>query len=106
MVAPPDETTADSNAVIAALRQRLAESLTERDAARAEKAALAEALAQRNSEYGERIEYQSATIDVLKAMSSTPGDAQPVFNLIVRRSAELCSAPVTGLFEYDGKLVH
>ena len=28
------------------------------------------ALAQRNSEYGERIEQQSATIDVLKAMSA------------------------------------
>ena len=28
------------------------------------------ALAQRNSEYGERIEHQSATIDVLKAMSA------------------------------------
>jgi hypothetical protein len=40
------------------------------------------ALAARNSEYGERIEQQSATIDVLKAMSASPGDAQPVFELI------------------------
>ena len=30
------------------------------------------ALAQRNSEYGERIEQQSATIDVLKVMSARP----------------------------------
>ena len=30
------------------------------------------ALAARNSEYGERIEQQSATIDVLKAMSASP----------------------------------
>ena len=29
------------------------------------------ALAQRNSEYGERIEHQAATIDVLKAMSAS-----------------------------------
>ena len=35
------------------------------------------ALAQRNSEYGERIEQQSATIDVLKAMSASPDDTQP-----------------------------
>jgi GAF domain-containing protein len=34
-------------------------------------------LAARNSEFGERIEHQSATIDVLKAMSASPGDPQP-----------------------------
>ena len=43
-------------------------------------------LATRNSEYGERIEHQAATIDVLKAMSASPGDAQPVFDLIVHRA--------------------
>ena len=46
----------------------------ERDTALSEKAALAEAFATRNSEYGERIEQQSATIDVLKVMSASPGD--------------------------------
>ena len=45
------------------------------------------ALATRNSEYGERIEHQAATIDVLKAMSASPGDPQPVFDLIVRLRA-------------------
>ena len=63
-------------------------------------------LAARNSEYGERIEHQSATIDVLKAMSASPGDPQPVFDLIVRRARELCNAPNAGLFEFDGELVH
>jgi two-component system NtrC family sensor kinase len=63
------------------------------------------ALAKRNSEYGERIEHQSATIDVLKAMSASPGDAQPVFDLIVRRAQELCNGMSVGLFEYDGELV-
>lgn len=42
-----------------------------------------EALAQRNSEYGERIEQQDATIEVLKSMSASPGNAQPIFDLIV-----------------------
>jgi hypothetical protein len=53
---------------------------------------LAEALATRNSEYGERIEQQSATIDVLKVMSASPGDPQPVFNLIVERALVFCGA--------------
>jgi GAF domain-containing protein len=61
------------------------------------------ALAQRNTEYGERIEHQSATIDVLKAMS---GDPQPVFDLIVRHADKLCDGSAVGLFEFDGKLVH
>jgi PAS domain S-box-containing protein len=63
-------------------------------------------LAARNSEYGERIEHQSATIDVLKAMSASPGDPQPVFDLIVRRARDLCNTPNASLFEFDGELVH
>ena len=66
----------------------------------------ATALAQRNSEYGERIEQQAATIDVLKVMSASPGDPQPVFDLIVRRATELCNGLGTALFEFDGGLVH
>ena len=92
MAAPPDETAADPYAVIATLR-------AERDAALAREAALAEALAartaalaQRDTEYRERIEHQAATIDVLKVMSASPGDPQPVFDLIVRRATELCDS--------------
>jgi signal transduction histidine kinase/DNA-binding response OmpR family regulator/HPt (histidine-containing phosphotransfer) domain-containing protein len=63
-------------------------------------------LAARNSEFGERIEHQSATIDVLKAMSASPGDPQPVFDLIVRRARELCDTNTAALYEFDGELVH
>ena len=52
------------------------------------------------------MEYQAATIDVLKVMSASPGDPQPVFDLIVRRATELCNVPAVGLFEYDGQYVH
>src|SRR3954463_4116809 len=98
--------TTDPSSTIAALQQRL-------DAALSEKAALADALAtrdaalaQRNSEFGERIAQQAATIDVLKVMSASPGDPQPVFDLIVRRATELCNGVGTILFEFDGGLVH
>ena len=67
MTAPPNDTTTHLQAVIATLR-------AERDAALSEKDALAEALATRNSEYGERIGQQSATIDVLKVISASLGD--------------------------------
>ena len=62
-------------------------------------------LARRNSEYGERIQHQSATIDVLKAMSTSPDATQTVFDLITHRARELCNGPLVGLFEFDGELI-
>jgi hypothetical protein len=106
MTASPVDTTTNLHAVIAALR-------AERDTGLAREAALAgtlatrdAALAQRNSEFGERIDHQAATIDVLKAMSASPGDPLPVFDLIARRARNLCGGAHVGLFEFDGTLVH
>src|SRR6202030_3280807 len=65
-----------------------------------------EALAERNSEYGEQIEHQSATIDVLKAMSGSPDATETVFDLITSRARELCDGAIVALFEVDGELVH
>jgi len=48
----------------------------------------------------------SAPIDVLKATSASPGDPQPVFDLIVRRARELCDTNTAALYEFDGELVH
>ena len=105
MITPPDDTTADPHAVIATLR-------TERDAALAENVRLTRALAERtatlatrNNEYGERIEQQAASIEVLKAMSATAGDAQPVLDLIARRARELCDAETVGIFAFDGEMI-
>ncbi len=98
--------TATQSDMIAELQRANAELRRERDAALAHEAALAKALAQRNTEYGERIEQQYATIDVLKVMSASPGDPQPVFDLIVRRAQELCNSKAAGIYEYDGELVH
>src|SRR6202030_4856816 len=92
MSATFDEAAADPQRTIAELQRQL-------DACRAE-------LAARNSEFGERIEHQSATIDVLKAMSASPGDPQPVFELIVRSARELCDTNTAALYEFDGELVH
>ena len=87
-----NDVTTDSHRTIAELRQRLDERAAERDAALAREATLAEALAARNTEFGERIEQQSATIDVLKVMSASPGDPQPVFDLIAERARAFCQA--------------
>src|SRR3954462_3047022 len=90
-----DKTTED-------LRQELG-------AALAQKAALAEELAtrtaellERKTESDERIGYQAATNDGLKAMSASPGDPQPVFDLIAERARDICDAYGATVFEFDG----
>jgi GAF domain-containing protein len=85
-------TSAELQRTIAELRQEL----SERDAA----------LAQRNTEFGERIEHQAATIDVLKAMSASPGDPQPVFDLIATQAAKLCNVPTAAVATFDGTTIH
>jgi hypothetical protein len=84
------DATTDPQSIIAALQQSLDVALLEKAALAEELVARDATLAQRNTEYGERMDHQAATIDVLKVMSATPGDPQPVFDLIVRRATELC----------------
>ena len=93
---PGGNMTAKQDDIIAELQHTIAELRQECDAA----------LAQRNTEYGERIDHQSAIIEVLKAMSASPGDAQPVFELIVERARDLCDAYGAIVYEYDGTLIH
>ena len=63
-------------------------------------------LAERNDAFAERIEHQAATIDVLKEMSASPGDPQPVFDMICGQAQALLGTSGVGLFEYDGEMVH
>src|SRR5256885_1639297 len=98
MTAPHDEAATDLQAINAQLR-------AERDAALAREAAVAARLAQRDSEYGERIDHQAATNRVLQAMSASPGDPQPVFDLIVQQAQALCNSGSAMLFQYDGTLL-
>jgi GAF domain-containing protein/nitrogen-specific signal transduction histidine kinase len=97
--------TATQDDMIAELQRANAELRQERDEALAREATLAEALATRNSEFGERIEYQAATLDVLRAMSASPGDPQPVFDLIVERARDLCEGYGATVLEFDGSLL-
>jgi GAF domain-containing protein len=64
------------------------------------------ALARRDSDYNERIEHQAATIEVLMAMSASPEDPQPVFDLISVRARDICGAYGVTVCEFDGSLLH
>jgi hypothetical protein len=61
------------------------------DALKREAEAL-EQLQRRNRELAESQEQQTATSEILRVISSSPTDVQPVFDTIVRNAAHLCSA--------------
>ena len=56
---------------------------------------LAEALAQ-----------QAATAEILKVISSSPADTQPVFEAIVENARRLCGAVFSILYRYDGETMN
>jgi GAF domain-containing protein len=63
-------------------------------------------VAQLTRERDEALERERATADVLRVISSSPGDIQPVFDTIVTRAARLCKARYCWVFRFDGKLIH
>src|SRR5262245_32818857 len=113
MTAAQDDMIAKLQRSITELRRERDIFEVERDAALARQTALTQELAAQTAEllkrktaFDERIEYQAATNDVLKAMSASPHDAQPVFDLIAVRARDLCEAYGVTVYEYDGTLIH
>jgi signal transduction histidine kinase len=73
----------------------------------ADQAAIALENARLFQELQVRLAEQTATAEVLRAMSGAPTDAQPVFDAIVERAARLCDATHAAVyrFEPDGSAV-
>ncbi|MBS0638994.1 MAG: GAF domain-containing protein, partial [Proteobacteria bacterium] len=91
---------------MAELQRELADLRAERDAALAREAAAFAAMTARETTYDERLAHQAATNAVLQAMTASPGDPQPVFDLITNHSLQLCNGMLTGLFVLQDGLVY
>jgi GAF domain-containing protein/CheY-like chemotaxis protein len=71
-----------------------------------ENARLLGELQTKNAALVEALEQQTATSNILRAISSSPTDVQPVFDTIVRNAVQLCGARFGVLHRFDGEQLH
>src|SRR5947209_9954000 len=64
------------------------------------------ALTQAHAQVSETLEQQTATAEILRVISSSPTDGQPVFDVIVESACRLCDAVFANAVQFDGELMH
>ena len=67
-----------------------------------ENARLLNELRQRTNDLTESLQQQTATADVLKIISSTPGELEPVFQAMLRNAVRICDANFGNIYRWDG----
>ena len=71
-----------------------------------ENARLLSELRQRTDDLSEALEQQTATSEVLRVISSSPGELEPIFQAMLRNAVQLCDAKFGNIYRWDGATLH
>jgi GAF domain len=58
------------------------------------------------NELRESLQEQTATAEVLKTISGSPGDVEPVFAAMLEKAARICDAAFGNIYHWDGDALH
>src|SRR5262249_5344528 len=83
----------------------LMETFADQAAIAIENAQLLTELQTKNTSLTEALEQQTATSEILRVISQSPTDTQPVFDAIVASAARLCDATFSAVAQFDGSML-
>jgi GAF domain-containing protein len=83
----------------------LMETFADQAAIAIENARLLSELQAKNADLTEALEQQTATSEILRVISQSPTDVQPVFDIIGERAERLCAADVSVVSRFDGAML-
>ena len=71
-----------------------------------ENARLFEEVQARTRDLSESLEQQTATSEILRVISASPSNIQPVVDTIARSALRLCTGHLSAVYRFDGDLIH
>jgi two-component system NtrC family sensor kinase len=88
------------------LRRELGDALEQQKVVAVENTRLLKELCQRTNDLSEALEQQTAISDVLRVISSSPGDVRPVLASVAEHSARICEAQIVDILTVKDDKLH